>query len=110
MAKKRGKEKEARKQEEVNLRPYSELQEELSAQGIDADKMVMWLLGYLPFDADLSLDKKPEQKKEEEGETPPGWKEFFWSPPVSSGDHHSHYDFLHTTLCSTFTYLSGDNL
>ncbi len=66
-------------------RPYEELKEELAEQGIDADKLVVWLMGFGPFDADLSLDKKPEQKKEEEGETPPGWKNFFWSPLVSRG-------------------------
>jgi len=52
-------------------RPYEELKKELAEKGIDADKMVAWLMGFGPFDADLSLDKtETEQKKEEGGETP----------------------------------------
>jgi len=63
--------KEAEKKEEVVIRPYSELKAELAEQGIDADKLVVWLMGVGPFNADLSLDKEPEQKKEDGGETPP---------------------------------------
>lgn len=91
MRKKLGEKKDEKKKEETtNIRPYSELKAELAAQGIDADKMVLWLMGFGPFDADLSLDEKPEEKKDEEGDSPPpaAWKKLFWCPPVSSGDYY----------------------